>query len=100
MPLTGHADGGRKGVGRRHTVEVTSPKEPWVARLDGGPPMRDELARIVDEDGGKDEAENGYFESANDPKFVANETAQRRFRSQLRRRLRHREATQRERGTD
>ncbi|MGN0066027.1 MAG: hypothetical protein ACI379_17460 [Nocardioides sp.] len=72
-----------------HTGAMWSPKEPWAARLDAGPPSRESLGRIVDEDGGKDEAENEYFEAVNDPQFVANETAQRRFVSQLRRRLRH-----------
>jgi hypothetical protein len=50
--------------------------------------------------GGNDEAENGYFESANDPQFVGNESAQRRFKGQLRRRLRHRNATARERKSE
>lgn len=77
---------------------MTSPKESWAGDLPAGPPSRESLARVVDEDGGQDEAENGYFETVNDPQFVANETAQRRFRSQLRRRMRHRRATQRERG--
>jgi hypothetical protein len=62
--------------------------------------MRDELARVVDADHGLDDAENGYFESANDPQFVATETAQRRFRGQLRRRLRHRESKSRERASE
>lgn len=74
---------------------MTSPKEPWAQRLPNGPADREALARIVDEDGARDEAENGYFEDANDPQFVAIETAQRRFRSQLRRRLRHRDAKRR-----
>ncbi len=78
---------------------MSSPKEPWAEGLDAGPPSRESLARIVDEDGARDEAENGYYESASKPEFVVNETAQRRFRSQLRRRLRHREAKQRQRGT-
>lgn len=78
---------------------MTSPKEPWAERLDAAPPSRESLARIVDQDGGRDEAENGYYESASDPQFVVNETAQRRFRSQLRRRLRHREGKRRERGS-
>ncbi|MFC7362334.1 hypothetical protein [Nocardioides astragali] len=74
---------------------MTSPKEPSAQRLPNGPADREALARIVDEDGARDEAENGYFEDANDPQFVAIETAQRRFRSQLRRRLRHRDARRR-----
>ena len=79
---------------------MRSPKEPWVERLDGGPPSRESLGRLVDEDGGRDEAENGYYESSADPQFVANETAQRRFRGQFRRRLRHREAKMRSRDSD
>jgi hypothetical protein len=59
--------------------------------------LRYELAQLVDADAGNDPAENGYFESANDPQFLATETAQRRFKSQFRRRLRHRRATERER---
>jgi hypothetical protein len=57
--------------------------------MSSGPPLRDELGRLVDTDGGRDEAENDYFEAANDPQFRHNETAQRRFKSQLRRRLKH-----------
>ena len=64
-----------------------SPKLEWP----DGPPLRVELARLVDDDG-RDDAENAYFEAANDPQFRTNETAQRRFRSQMRRRLRHRGA--------
>jgi hypothetical protein len=74
-----------------------SPKSEWADRLPSGPPLREELARLLESDGGKDPAENGYFESANDPQFVATETAQRRFKGQLRRRLKHREATARKR---
>lgn len=77
-------------VGHTGPMEPTSPKSEWAERLPDGPPLRDELARVVDSDGGRDEAENSYFESANDPQFVATETAQRRFKGQLRRQLRHR----------
>ncbi|MBX9245970.1 hypothetical protein ICW40_14270 [Actinotalea ferrariae] len=70
-------------------MAAMSPKSPWAAELPDGPPMRVELARLVDSDGGLDDAENEFFEAANDPQFVARETDQRRFRSQLRRRLRH-----------
>ena len=76
-----------------------SPKSEWASRLPDGPSLRDELAHLVDSDQGRDDAENGYFESANDPQFVAAETAQRRFRGQLRRRLRHRDAKAGGRGT-
>jgi hypothetical protein len=77
-------------------VDSDSPKAEWSGRFPSGPPLRDELARLVDSDGGNDDAENEYFESANDPQFVATESAQRRFKGQLRRRLRHRNASARE----
>jgi hypothetical protein len=83
------------------TVDVNpeTPKAEWADRLPSGPPLRDELARLVDSDGGNDPAENGYFESANDPQFVATEAAQRRFKGQLRRRFRHRASTARKRAS-
>ena len=81
-------------------VDLDSPKADWAERLPSGPPLRDELAHLVDSDGGNDEAENGYFESANDPQFVAVEAAQRRFKGQLRRRLRHRKAAALERSSE
>ncbi|MGW5366621.1 hypothetical protein [Actinopolymorpha pittospori] len=81
-------------------MDTNSPKSDWADRLPTGPPLRDELARLVDADQGRDEAENGYFESANDPQFVATETAQRRFKGQLRRRLRHRESKARGRTSE
>lgn len=77
-------------------VNSDSPKAAWAEQLPAGPPLRDDLARLVDADGGRDDAENSYFESANDPQFVAKERAQRRFKGQLRRRLRHRESRDRE----
>ena len=57
-----------------------------------GPDSKDALARIVDEDQGRDEAENGYYETASDPQFVALERARRRFGSSYLRRLRRLEA--------
>jgi hypothetical protein len=75
-----------------HPSNHDSPKLEWLSSLSDGPPLRAALARLVDEDGGRDAAENEYFEAANDPQFRTNETAQRRFRSQMRRRLRHRGA--------
>ena len=81
-------------------VDPGSPKSGWAKRLPSGPPLRDEFASLVDSDQGRDEAENGYFESANDPQFVTTETAQRRFKSQLRLRLRHRAAKARERKSE
>jgi len=66
-------------------VDPNSPKSGWADRLPSGPPLRDELARLVDCDGGRDPAENGYFESANDRQFIGSETAWRRLKGQLRR---------------
>ncbi|MCM0619524.1 hypothetical protein [Nocardioides bruguierae] len=73
---------------------MTSPKEPWIAKLDAGPPMHEPLARLVEEDGAADEAEVSYYESATDPQFLEVETARRRLRAQWRRRVRHRAAKQ------
>ena len=77
--------------------EKESPKSEWASDLPAGPPLRDELARLVESDGGTDDAEGDYFESVNDPQFVQVEAAPRRFRSQLRRRLRHRQSKPRRR---
>jgi len=81
-------------------MDPNSPKSGWADRLPSGPPLRDELARLVDSDGGRDPAENGYFESANDPQYTGTETAQRRFKGQLRRRLRHLESKARRRTSE
>jgi hypothetical protein len=62
-------------------------KVAWVARVPAGPPAKDSLARIVDAVGGRDDAENSYYEAAADPDFVAVEEARRRFRGQYLRRL-------------
>lgn len=93
MPMSGRA---------AHTEHVSndSPKTTWAADLPDGPPEREALARLVESDEARDAAENEYFEMANDPQFVATETAQRRFRGQLRRRLRHRAAKARENRSD
>lgn len=85
-------------MGQTGLVNSNSPKSGWAEEIPSGPPLRDELGRLVDSDGGRDEAENDYFEAANDPQFTAIETAQRRFKGQLRRRLRHLESKAR-RGT-
>ena len=60
----------------------------WVARLPAEPSAKDSLARLVDADSGRDDAENSYYEAAADPSFVAVEAARRRFRGQYLRRLR------------
>lgn len=76
----------------RHTALVIDSGEPakaeWVNDLPSGPPERDSLARIVDADGARDEAEVAYYEAAADPDFARLETEQRRFRGQYLRRLR------------
>ena len=64
------------------------PKAEWVAELPSGEPLRFGLARLVDTDGGRDDAENAYYEAATDPDFIQMERAQRRFRGQYLRRLR------------
>ena len=76
-------------------VESNSPKSEWAKHLPAGPPLKDDLARLLDQDGARDEAENSYLEAASDPQFAQNENERRRFQSQLRRRLRHRSARQR-----
>lgn len=86
MPLGVHV-----GVSSWHAGIVKigdQPKAGWVSRLPSGSPDKDGLARIVDADGGRDAAENSYYEAAADPSFVQLETAQRRFRRQYFRRLR------------
>jgi hypothetical protein len=61
-------------------------RTPWVLDLPQGQPDKVGLARLVDADGGRDEAENEYYEAAADPDYVRLETARRRFRGQY---LRH-----------
>ena len=99
MPIVSiHADA--RGMSQTEPVDSSSPKSDWAEGLPSGPPLRDELARLVDSDQGRDPAENGYFESANDPQFVGTETAKRKFKGQLRRRLRHRESKARGRAAE
>jgi hypothetical protein len=62
----------------------------WVRDFPDGRPDKVGLARIVDADGGRDEAENTYYEAAADPDYVRMEAARRRFRGQYLRRLRRR----------
>jgi hypothetical protein len=66
--------------------------------LPGRQPDKVALARIVDADGGRDEAENTYYEWVADPDFVHQETIQRRFRGQYLRRLRRLRERQRHSG--
>jgi hypothetical protein len=67
--------------------EVDAGKLDWVGTLPAGPAAKKALARIVDADGGRDDAENSYYETAADPSVVQIETARRRFRGQYPRRL-------------
>jgi hypothetical protein len=69
-------------------AEQGAPKAGWVDSFPAGPPDKDGLARVVDADGGRDDAENSYYEEAADPSFVRIETARRRFRGQYLRHLR------------
>jgi hypothetical protein len=68
--------------------EPEAPKLDWIGRLPEGEPSHVRFARIVDADGGRDEAENSYYEAYADPSAVRMETTQRRFRGQYMRRLR------------
>jgi hypothetical protein len=65
-----------------------APKLEWIVNFPDDQPDKVSLARIVDEDGGRDDAENSYYEAVADPEFVRMETTQRRFRGQYLRRLR------------
>lgn len=65
-----------------------APRVEWVVNLPSGPPEKDVLARLVDADGGRDDAENSYYETAADPDFVRFEAARRGFRGRYLRRLR------------
>lgn len=66
-----------------------------MGELADSPPSKKDLAALVESDGARDPAEVEYYEAAADPQFVLKETAQRRFRSQFRRRLRHLAAKER-----
>jgi hypothetical protein len=61
-----------------------------VVSFPDGPPDKQALGRLVAADGGRDDAENSYYEAAADPDFVRLEAAQRRFNGQYLRRLRRR----------
>jgi hypothetical protein len=79
--------------------EFDADKLGWIIRLPAGPPEKDALARVVDADGGRDNAENSYYEAAADPRFVRIESARRRFRGQYLRRLRRLTERARSNGT-
>jgi hypothetical protein len=78
--------------------ERDAPKARWASSFPAGPPDKDGLARIVEADGGRDEAETSYYEEAADPAFVCLEKARRRFRGQYFRRLRRLGGKDRPRG--
>ena len=65
-----------------------APKLDWIGGLPEGQPSHVSLARVVDAAGGRDEAENSYYEAQADPSAVRMEMSQRRFRGQYIRRLR------------
>ncbi len=58
-------------------------------RLPKGPTQQDALGRIIDGNGGLDEAENSYYEAWADPAYARIEAARRRFGGQNLRRLKH-----------
>ncbi|GAA1620932.1 hypothetical protein GCM10009764_50340 [Nocardia ninae] len=68
--------------------EEAAPKISWIVDFPSYRPSKDSLARIIDADGGRDEAENSYYEVFADPSYVRREAAERRFRGQYLRRLR------------
>jgi hypothetical protein len=70
--------------------EVDAPKAGWLSSFPAGPSEKEALGRIVDGDGGRDDAENSYYEIAADPAFIRLETMRRRFRGQYLRALKRR----------
>lgn len=81
-------------------MEADPSKVDWVADLPAGPDDKVALGRLVDEDGGRDEAENAYYETAADPSYIARQRAQRRFRGGYLRRLRRLSSRSRDRRPD
>lgn len=73
-------------------MDPISPKSEWIEELPSGPSDKDSLARLVDSDGGRDDAENEYYEWASAPEVDRLETTKRRYRGQFLRRLRRIEA--------
>ena len=59
-----------------HTELMTEWDTPkgWIVALPHGQPDSVALGRVVDADGGQDEAENSYYEAVADPDFVRLET--------------------------
>jgi hypothetical protein len=81
-------------------VEGEAPKLGVAEAISNWPDSKSSLARIVDADGGRDEAENSYYEAAADPLHLQNERAQRRFRGSYLRRLRRLQSRTRDRRAD
>lgn len=72
------------GLGQTsEVIDADSPKNVWVDRLPSGPPLREDLARLVDSDQGRGSEEGDLFETANDPQFDAKGAAQRQIKGQL-----------------
>jgi len=69
-------------------VENDAPKLSMAVALPSVPHDKASLAKIVDADGGRDAAENGYYEAATDPLNLQNERARRWFEGSYIRRLR------------
>lgn len=89
MPMTGGPECHQRQC--RHTDQVTddeASKTDCIVTFPDYPPSKDSLARIVDADGGRDEAENSYYETCAASGYVRQEPMQRRFRGQYFRRLR------------
>ncbi|MEQ7008524.1 hypothetical protein ABN028_20330 [Actinopolymorpha sp. B17G11] len=72
-------------------TDESTPKA-WVVGLPASPPMKDSPEELLMAAGGSDAPSNPYYQlevdHANDPAFVRQETARRRFRGQYLRRLR------------
>jgi hypothetical protein len=81
-------------------VDGDAPKLGMASDIPTGPDMKASLARIVDQAGGRDEAENEYYEVAADPLHLQNERARRRFRGSYFRRLRRLQGRSRDVGLD
>jgi len=71
-------------VGPRPTIRVNNRHElPMASRS-----SKVDLARLVDSDGGRDEAEADIYETVADPSFMSLVGQRRRFRGSVRRRIR------------
>lgn len=66
----------------------TSEKGAWTNDFPQGEPDRVTLGHLVEQD--HDEAETACYESASDPTYVSVESARRRYRGMIRRKLRRR----------